>query len=442
MKMIDLIEKKRDGFALSKNEIEWFITNYTQGDIPDYQTSALLMAILLKGMDDSETTHLTLAMAESGEMLDLSDITSYAIDKHSSGGVGDKTSLVVLPLVASCGVTVAKMSGRGLGYTGGTIDKFESIAGFRVDLSEDDFRKNAREIGIVLTGQSKDLAPADGKLYALRDVTATVPALPLIVSSIMSKKIASGSQGIVLDVKVGTGAFMSTVEAGQELAEKMVTIGTKAGRDVIACVSDMNQPLGCAVGNALEVKEAIDTLHGHGPKDLHDHCIEIAWNMLRLSGQGEKWTDKQETVELLEAQLNNNQAYNKFRELIAMQGGDVSMIDNPEKLPQAPIQHTFTAEQNGYISQVHALEIAKIAFDLGAGRERKEDELDLSVGVVVHCNVGDEIKKGDALLTCHANSEAHLKQCEAHLSKAITISNETIEPLPLFYDTIVGGSVK
>lgn len=442
MKMIDLIEKKRDGFALSQEEINWFIANYTQGDIPDYQTSALLMAILLRGMDDAETTHLTLAMAKSGEMLDLSDITDYAVDKHSSGGVGDKTSLVVLPLVASCGVTVAKMSGRGLGYTGGTIDKLESIAGFRVDLSEDDFRKNAREIGIVLTGQSKDLAPADGKLYALRDVTATVPALPLIVSSIMSKKIASGSQGIVLDVKVGTGAFMPTVEAGRELAEKMVTIGTKAGRDVIACVSDMNQPLGHAVGNALEVKEAIDTLHGHGPRDFHDHCIEVAQYMLRLSGQGEKWTDQQETLDLLEEQLRNGQAYNKFRELIAMQSGDVDMLDHPEKLPQAPIQHTFTADKTGYISQVHALEIAKIAFDLGAGRERKEDDLDLSVGVVVHCKVGDEVSEGDPILTCHANSEAHLKQSETHLSKAILVSDEQVEPLPLFYDTIIGDSVR
>ncbi|MCA9914623.1 MAG: thymidine phosphorylase, partial [Anaerolineae bacterium] len=292
MRAVDLIQKKRDGQALSPEEIKWFISQYTAGDIPDYQAAALLMAIFWRGMNREETVTLTLAMAHSGKMMDLSDIADYVVDKHSSGGVGDKTSLIVLPLVAACGVPIAKMSGRGLGFSGGTLDKLESIAGMRVGFSEEEFRQMAKEHHLVLAGQTAELAPADGKLYALRDVTATVDSLPLIASSIMSKKLASGANGIVLDVKVGAGAFMKTVEDARALAQTMVQIGTDAGRDMIATLSDMQQPLGNAVGNALEVKESIETLRGNGPADLVEHCLVIAGYMLRLAGRGERWTNE------------------------------------------------------------------------------------------------------------------------------------------------------
>ena len=319
--MIDVIEKKRDGEALSEDDIRYFITSYTAGELPDYQASALLMAIYLNGMNRAETLSLTMAMAESGDMLDLSDICDYAIDKHSSGGVGDKTTLVVLPLVASFDVPIAKMSGRGLGFSGGTLDKLEAISGFDVNLSEDEFRRIARETGLVLAGQSKTLAPADGKLYALRDVTGTVESLPLIASSIMSKKLAAGTSGIVLDVKLGGGAFMKTLDEARALATTMVQIGTDAGRDVVALLSDMNQPLGVAAGNALEVAEAVETLRGNGPADLRAHCIEVATQMLRLSGRGERWVDLQETRVAVEERLNSGAALERLRRMVAAQAG-------------------------------------------------------------------------------------------------------------------------
>lgn len=442
MHMVDIIAKKRDGSALTDEEIRFFVNGYAAGDIPDYQASALLMAILLRGMSHDETVALTLAMAHSGEVLDLSDVVEYAVDKHSSGGVGDKTSLVVLPLVAACGVAVAKMSGRGLGYSGGTLDKLESLRGYNVNLSDEDFRRLARENGLVLAGQSHDLAPADGKLYALRDVTATVPSLPLIVSSIMSKKIAAGANGIVLDVKAGAGAFMNTVEAAQELAQTMVEIGDRVGRDMIACVSDMNQPLGYAVGNALEVKEAIETLQGGGPEDLREHCITIAQKMLQLAGQGRKWQDEAETRALLEQQITSGAALNKFRQMVVHQGGDVSMVDDPSKLPQARIVHTMNAPRGGYVAQFDALSIAKAAFDLGAGREKKGDDLDLAVGVVIHAKVGDYAQKGAPLVTFYANDENRLTRAEALAHDAVTFADAPIEPLPLFYGFIVGDRVK
>jgi pyrimidine-nucleoside phosphorylase len=436
MRAVDILEKKRDGIELSRDEIGFFVDGYTRGDIPDYQAAAFLMAVFLRGMSRSETVDLTLAMAHSGEVLDLSDITEYAVDKHSSGGVGDKTTLVVLPLVASCGVPVAKMSGRGLGFSGGTLDKLESINGYRVDLGADEFRRLARQNGIVLSGQSVALAPADGKLYALRDVTATVPSLPLIASSIMSKKIAAGANGIVLDVKMGRGAFMPTLDDARELAKIMVEIGADAGRDVVAIISDMNQPLGEAVGNALEVEEAVETLRGAGPADLREHCLAIAGHMLRLAGRGQRWTDAAEARGLLEKQLDSGGALAKFRLLVEAQGGDVSVVDDLSKLPHSRIQQAYTAKQSGSISQVDALAIAHAAFELGAGREKKGDPIDLAVGVKVHVKVGSRVKEGDTLVTIYANDEAKLPACVEHLNRAFTFSDESVEALPLFYDVI------
>jgi pyrimidine-nucleoside phosphorylase len=438
MQATDIIAKKRDGLALSREEIDWFIDAYTRGDVPDYQASAWLMAVYLRGMSREEIVHLTLAMARSGDTLDLSDIIDYAVDKHSSGGVGDKTSLVVLPLVASCGVAVAKMSGRGLGFSGGTLDKLESIRGYRVDLSGAEFRRLAKENGIVLAGQSLELAPADGKLYALRDVTATVSSLPLIASSIMSKKIAAGANGIVLDVKVGSGAFMKNLEEARALAQTMVDIGRDAGRDVIAVISDMNQPLGFAVGNALEVAESIETLRGDGPNDFREHCLQIAGHMLLLAGRGERWTSAKEVNTLLEDQLRNGQALSKFRQMVAAQDGDVSMVDDPSKLPQASIVETITAKQAGYVGQVIAVEVALGAVGLGAGREKKGEPIDLAVGVKIHVKVGDHVEQGAPLATIYANDAGRIPACTAHLERAIVLRDSPVDPLPLFYDVIYG----
>lgn len=441
MRAVDIIAKKRDGLPLSHDEIEWFITAYTHNDIPDYQASALLMAILLRGMTDDEVTTLTMAMANSGVMLDLSDLSSYVVDKHSSGGVGDKTTLVVLPLVASCGVMCAKMSGRGLGYTGGTLDKLESIAGFQVQLPEDQFRKQAREIGLALVGQTTDLAPADGKLYALRDVTATVQSIPLIASSIMSKKLASGANGIVLDVKVGTGAFIKNLDDGHALARMMVQIGKNVGRDMIAVISDMNQPLGYAIGNAMEIEEAIETLKGGGPQDFRDHCIEVAAHMLRLAAlgmgdKGKKWRDFTVVLKFLQDQLQSGAALQKFREMVIAQGGDVNMIDNPNLLPQAKIIQRIQAERDGFISMVDADKVARAAFELGAGRAKKGDPIDHAVGVKVTIKVGDKVKKGDMIGSIHATHSDSLANAKAILREAIAYSNDPVGRLPLFYDVI------
>jgi pyrimidine-nucleoside phosphorylase len=438
MRAVDIIAKKRDGLALTRDEINWFIDAYTRGDLPDYQAAAWLMAVYLKGMLREETVNLTLAMAHSGDVLDLSDLIGYSVDKHSSGGVGDKTSLVVLPLVASCGVPVAKMSGRGLGFSGGTLDKLESIAGYNVNLTNEQFRTLARQNGIVLSGQSHDLAPADGKLYALRDVTATVPCLPLIASSIMSKKIAAGANGIVLDVKVGRGAFMTHLDEARALAQIMVDIGVDAGRHMIAVISDMNQPLGLAVGNALEVAEAIETLNGVGPADLREHCLEIAGYMLRLAGRGQKWTDANEVRQLLTNQLDNGQALAKLRLLAQSQGGDVRMVDDPSRLPGAHIVETFTADWSGYIEQMDALEVAMASFELGAGREKKGDPIDLAVGLKLHAKVGDHVEKGAPLATIYANDAARIAPCRERLTRAVGFTESPVEPLPLFYGAIFG----
>ncbi len=434
MRIVDIIEKKRDGRTLTQEEIQFFIQTYVEGQTPDYQASALLMAIVLQGMTDRETRDLTLAMAHSGELLNLDDVASFVVDKHSTGGVGDKVSLVIGPTVAACGLPVGKMSGRGLGFSGGTLDKLESIAGFRTDLNVKEFKAQIQDIGLVITGQSANLAPADGKLYALRDVTGTVPSLPLIVSSIMSKKIAAGAHAIVLDVKVGTGAFMKTLKNAQALAQSMVHIGQSVGRHVVARISDMNQPLGQAVGNALEVREAIATLHNQGPEDFTEHCLDIAGEMLVL---GSKANTKTEGYELAKRTLASGQAGEKFRQMVEAQGGDVHMVDNPDTLPTAPLTQVTHAPKGGYLASVQADEIGLAVVDLGGGREKKGDSLDHRVGVVLYVQVGDQIQEGQPLFTIHAENEAKQEQAARRVLGALKFSDTPVEPLPLFYERIV-----
>ena len=441
MPMVDIIVKKRDGQSLTDSEIHWFIQHYTQGNIPDYQASALLMAILFRGMSRDETAALTVAMAESGDMLDLSDIVDYAIDKHSSGGVGDKTTLVVLPLVASLGVPVAKMSGRGLGFSGGTLDKLESIRGFNASLSETRFRQLAGDTGLVLAGQTGSLAPADGKLYALRDVTATVSSPPLIASSIMSKKLAAGANGIVLDVKLGHGAFMKTLGSARELATMMVQIGLDAGRDMVALLSDMNQPLGVAVGNALEVAEAVKTLQGEGPADCHRHCVEVAAYMLKLAGQGRQWVDVDAARAEVDEILMNGRAFSYFHQMVKAQAGDVSQINDLNKLPQAQLKDSLFAKKSGHIANIFADKVGLASLALGAGRAAKEDAIDHAVGIEVQAAVCDSVSRGDLLMTIHANSDTALRRAQALLDAAIEYSDAPVERLPLFYGVIEGPEV-
>jgi len=433
MRAVDIVIKKRDGHELTADEIHFFIDGYTRGEIPDYQAAAWLMAVMLRGMTSRETAELTLAMARSGQTLDLHDIAPLVVDKHSSGGVGDKVSLVVAPLVASSGLPVGKMSGRGLGFSGGTIDKLESIRGYRVNLSVDEFRAQLQQIGIVLSGQSMDLAPADGKLYALRDLTGTVPSLPLIASSIMSKKIAAGADAIVLDVKVGRGAFMKTVDEARALAETMVGIGRNVGRRCVALLSDMNQPLGCAVGNALEVKEAIDTLHGKGPADFREHCLTASAHMLCLGHKA----DSVKAGEKLAAQLlDSGQAWTKFVALVHAQGGDVEVIENPSLLPKARLVKDVPAPGGGYIAAMDAAEIGMTSAELGAGRAKKGDPIDYAVGLLVHRKVGDCVSAGEPLFTIHADDEAKLAAAETRLVAAVEWSNAPVQPLPLFYGVV------
>lgn len=436
MRAVNIIEKKRDGLPLDEAEINWLIAAYTRGDVPDYQMAAWAMATVIRGMTMDEVTALTLAMAHSGDMLDLSAVGDYVVDKHSSGGVGDKTSLIVLPLVASAGVPVAKLSGRALGLTGGTLDKMEAIAGFSSNLSEDRLIEQARTIGLALAGQTRDLAPADGKLYALRDVTGTVASIPLIASSIMCKKLAAGAQGIVLDVKVGSGAFMQDLGAARELAQTMVKIGRAAGRDMVALISDMNQPLGNAVGNALEVREALETLRGGGPGDLREHSLDVAAHMLRLAGRGEKWPTTADARSVLQTRLADGSAFLAFRRMVAAQGGDIAMVDDPSLLPTAQVQRTLNAEESGSVAMVNAERVARAAFDLGAGREKKGDPIDMGVGVVVHVKVGDRVATGQPLATIHAKSEAEAAEAEELLRQAIRVQDQAVAPLPLFYDVI------
>jgi pyrimidine-nucleoside phosphorylase len=435
MRAVDIITKKRDGAELSREEIEFFTAGLTSGDIPDYQVAAWLMAVYFKGMAAAETTALTLAMAHSGEVLDLSDVVGggIAVDKHSTGGVGDKVTLVVEPLVAACGVPVGKMSGRGLSFSGGTIDKLESIPGFHTALTTDEFKRQLKTIGVALTGQSANLAPADGKLYALRDVTGTVNSIPLIASSVMSKKIAGGAQAIVLDVKTGSGAFMPTVADATRLAKAMVAIGRHAGRQVVALISDMNQPLGHAVGNALEVREAIETLRGTGPDDFREHCLAVAAHLLRLAGRAPTTAA---TRKLAEAALSGGAAWAKFRELVAAQGGALKVVDEPDRLPAARLIEAVPSPRTGYLAWLDAREVGLASVDLGAGRARKGDPIDHAVGFIIHHKVGDRVKKGQALFTVHANDAAKLAAARERVLAAHRFSRERVKPLPLFYKVV------
>lgn len=402
MRMVDIIEKKRDGQILTKEEIEFFIEGYTNGDIPDYQASSLAMAIFFQDMNEEERAALTMAMVNSGDVIDLSKINGIKVDKHSTGGVGDTTTLVLAPLVAAVGVPVAKMSGRGLGHTGGTIDKLESIDGFHVEISEADFIKLVNENQVAVIGQTGNLTPADKKLYALRDVTGTVNSIPLIASSIMSKKIAAGADAIVLDVKTGNGAFMKTLEDAEALAHAMVSIGNNVGRNTMAIISDMSQPLGRAIGNALELKEAIDTLNGQGPEDLTELVLTLGSQMVVLA---ERANTLEEARQLLNEAIENGSALDKFKTFLENQGGDASVVDSPELLPTAEYQIDYKAKSSGVVSELIANEIGVASMMLGAGRQTKEDDIDLSVGIVLNKKVGDKVNVGESLLTIHSNRE-------------------------------------
>lgn len=407
MRMTDIIANKKNGGALSDREIRFFVDGFTRGEIPDYQASALLMAVCLRGMDGRETAVLTDAMARSGDTADLSSIPGIKVDKHSTGGVGDKTSLIIGPVVAACGVPIAKMSGRGLGFTGGTADKLESIPGLETEFSPEDFYALVRSVGFANIAQSGNIAPADKKLYALRDVTATVDSIPLIAASVMSKKLATGSDAILLDVKAGSGAFMKTTEDAVKLARVMADIGARAGRRVIALVTDMDKPLGCAIGNALEVKEAVSILRGHGPKDLETVCLELSAYMLLLGGAGE---NTGVCRDLAKHVLRSGKAFAKLCEMAAAQGGDVSALENTSKLPAAPVQTPLKAKTGGYVIRMDAEACGKAALILGAGRARKEDTINHAAGIVLYAKTGSYVAAGDALAVLHTSDESKLRE--------------------------------
>lgn len=436
MRAVDIIIKKRDKISLTSEEIDFFIQGFSRAEIPDYQAAAWAMAVVLNGMSGQEIRDLTWSMATSGEMIDLSTIVPIAVDKHSTGGVGDKTTLVVEPVVAACGLPVAKMSGRGLGFTGGTLDKLESIPGYRVNLSTREFLDQLCEIGLVLCGQTADLAPADGKLYSLRDVTGTVQSIPLIASSIMSKKIAAGAQKILLDVKVGSGAFMKNLDEAVELAQIMVGIGRDTDRQTIALISDMDQPLGCAVGNALEVKEAIAALQGSGPPDFLDHCLQACAQMLVL---GQAAADLGEAQQKARHTISSGAALDKFRQLVSAQGGDPRYVDDPEMLEVAPFSQTLRSFQDGYLKKMDAKLIGEAALMLGAGRFAKGDPIDHRVGIIVHHKVGDPISVGDPILTAYVNRETDAVEALSLLKSAFEISPTAIATLPLFYGIVTSS---
>lgn len=431
--MVDVIEKKRNGEELTTEEIKFFVNGYTEGKIPDYQVSSLMMAIYFQDMNDRERADLTMAMVESGDKIDLSGIEGVKVDKHSTGGVGDTTTLSLAAMVAAVGVPVAKMSGRGLGHTGGTIDKLESISGFHVELSSEQFTKQVNDIKMAVIGQSGNLTPADKKLYALRDVTGTVPSIPLIASSIMSKKIAAGADAIVLDVKTGEGAFMKTLEDSISLAKAMVQIGNRVGRNTMAIISDMSQPLGYAIGNALEVKEAIDTLKGNGPEDLQELCYTLGAQMVVLGGKAKTI---EEARSLLVEVVQNGKATEVFKKFIEAQGGDASVVDNPSLLPQAKFQIDLPAKQDGYVAKMEADEIGVAAMLLGAGRATKESEIDLAVGLILHKKVGDQVKQDESLATIYSNTE-DVQDVLDKLYAHIAISSEKVDAPTLIKEIVL-----
>lgn len=432
MRMVDLIEKKRDRKELTREEIQFIVKGFTDGDIPDYQMSALSMAIFFNGMTEQERADLTMSMVDSGDVIDLSAIEGIKVDKHSTGGVGDTTTLVLAPLVAAVGVPVAKMSGRGLGHTGGTIDKLEAISGFDVEISKQEFIDLVNKNRVAVVGQTGNLTPADKKLYALRDVTATVNSIPLIASSIMSKKIAAGADAIVLDVKTGAGAFMKSLDEAKELAQAMVNIGNNVGRNTMAVISDMSQPLGYAIGNALEVKEAIDTLQGKGPKDLEELCLTLGSYMVLLAEKAESLTEARQKLEEV---IANGKALEAFKVFLESQGGDGSLVDDPTKLPQAKHIVEVEAKTDGYVSEIIADSIGTAAMWLGAGRATKESEIDLAVGLVLQKKIGDYVKAGESLVTIHSNTE-DIAKVKERIYESIKLSEEAVEAPPLVYDTI------
>lgn len=433
MRMYDIIMKKRNGEKLTPEEIGFFVTGYTRGDIPDYQVSALMMAVYFQGMDEEETLALTMAMAHSGDMLDLSAIEGVKVDKHSTGGVGDKTSLALAPMVAACGVRIAKMSGRGLGHTGGTIDKLESFAGFSTDISREHFIRQVNEIGISIMGQTADLAPADKKLYALRDVTATVDNMSLIASSIMSKKLAAGADAIVLDVKTGSGAFMKTLDDSLALAREMVRIGNGAGRRTMAVVSDMDQPLGRAVGNALEVKEAIDTLRGQGPEDFMELCMTLGSRMLIVGGRA---GDEREARDMLERAVASGAALDKLAALVKAQGGDPAAVYDTDLLPAAVHVEPIRACTDGYIRHIQCDEIGVCSLLLGGGRETKDSRIDLSVGLVLTAKVGDYVKAGEPLAYIHYNDPVRAEAAIERFHRAYTLEREPVRAPRLIHQIL------
>ena len=432
MKMYDIIDKKRQGYQLNKNEIEYFIKEYVKNNIPDYQVSALLMAICLKGMTDEEITNLTIAMANSGDTLDLSQINGITVDKHSTGGVGDKTTLIVGPIVASLGCKVAKMSGKGLGFTGGTIDKLESIDGYKTNIKRQDFLNQVNKIGISLISQSENLVPADKKIYALRDVTATVNSIPLIASSIMSKKIAAGSKCILLDVKVGSGAFMKTIEDATKLAQTMVNIGNMAGRETKAVITNMDIPLGHEIGNILEVKEAIDVLKGNGPEDLTYICIELATYMYMMCTK----KSKEESMALVKKALNDGSAFKKFRELVIAQGGNVNLIDNQELFLKPKYTIEVKAKNSGYIEHIDTGKIGIISCNLGAGRNKKEDAIDYTAGITITAKTGEFVNKGDVIAKLYTSKKFDIQELNDMYLNAITISKKQPPKPQMIYKII------
>ncbi|AGX05374.1 pyrimidine-nucleoside phosphorylase [Bacillus sp. NRRL B-14911] len=432
MRMVDLIEKKRDGKELSSEEIQFIIKGYTDGAIPDYQISALTMAIFFQGMTESERADLTMSMVESGDKIDLSKIEGIKVDKHSTGGVGDTTTLVLGPLVAAVGVPVAKMSGRGLGHTGGTIDKLEAVEGFHVEIENEEFIKLVNQNKIAVIGQSGNLTPADKKLYALRDVTATVDSIPLIASSIMSKKIAAGADAIVLDVKTGAGAFMKTLDDSRELAKAMVRIGNNVGRKTMAVISDMSQPLGFAIGNALEVKEAIDTLKGEGPEDLTELCLVLGSHMVVLA---EKAETPAQAREMLEQAIKDGSALEAMKTFLSSQGGDASVVDDPSRLPQAKFVYELEAKEDGYVSEIVADAVGTAAMVLGAGRATKESEIDLAVGLMLRKKIGDTVSKGESLATIYSNFE-NVEEVKERLYSSIKITASKVDAPVLVHEEI------